>query len=233
MARFCIVSTSRPSLRRRALGALAAVPRVYVVAGLVAAALVVVGFVVASLLDPRLLSDPSPWLDDGGPGAAVIGLTLLLVDVAVPTPSSVVMAAHGSLFGVVGGALLSLAGSTGATLLAFAVGRRSRSLVERRVDPVQRERVRRFLDRNGVLALVVTRPVPVVAETVALLAGTTPMTWRAAALGGLLGNVVPAVVYAVAGAYARSLPEQGLVLLLVLALSLVLWIVVRRRAGVG
>jgi len=110
-----------------------------------------------------------------------------------------------------------------------ALGRRGRGAVERRVRPEERERVGRFLSRHGVLALVVTRPVPVVAETVALMAGTSPMSWRSAALGGALGNLVPAVVYAVAGAKASSLADQFLVLGIVLLLSGVLWLVARRR----
>lgn len=210
---------------------LRAVPRVYAVAGTAAFGVLLAGFVVVTVTQPALLTDPSPWLDRGGVGAAAVGFALLVADVVVPTPSSVVMVAHGALFGVVGGGLLSLAGATGSTLVAFAIGRRSKSAVDRRVRPAERERVTRFIDRYGVLALVVTRPLPLIAETVALLAGTTAMTWRAAVLGGALGNIVPAVAYAFAGAYARSLGQQALVLGLVLMLSASLWVVVRRRSS--
>jgi uncharacterized membrane protein YdjX (TVP38/TMEM64 family) len=218
---------TKPSLRAR----LRAVPRGYAVAAATAFAVLLAGFVLIELLRPQLLTDPSPWMDRGGPVAAIVGVALLVADVAVPAPSSVVMVAHGALFGVVGGTLLSLLGGAGATLAAFAIGRRSRGAVERRVRPDERERVRRGIERRGVLLLVVTRPVPLVAETVALVAGTTPMSWRKALLGGVLGNVVPAFVYAVAGSHSGSLAEQGLVLVLVLLLSAGLWALGRRRAN--
>ncbi|NHC47554.1 TVP38/TMEM64 family protein [Motilibacter aurantiacus] len=205
------------------------VPRGYALAGLVAAVVLVVLFVAVELTRPEILTDPSPWMDDGGPLAAVAGVGLLVADVLVPAPSSVVMTAHGALFGVPLGAALSLLGGTGATLVAFGLGRWGRHAVERRVRPEERARVAALLDRYGVLALVVTRPVPIVAEAVALLAGTTSMGWRAAVLGGVLGNVVPAVVYAVVGAQARSIAEQAVVLVLVLLLSLALWAVARGR----
>lgn len=206
-------------------------PRGYALAAAVTVAAVLVGFAIVGLLRPEILTDPSPWMTSAGPLAAVVGVALLVGDVAVPAPSSVVMVAHGALFGVVGGTLLSLLGGTGATLLAFAIGRRSRGAVERRVRESDRRRAEALVERYGVMALVVTRPVPVLAETAALVAGTTPMRWRQALLGGVAGNVVPAVVYAVAGAYARSVPEQFLVVVLVLAFSCLLWLVTHRRTA--
>ena len=40
-----------------------------------------------------------------------------------------VLVAHGALFGVKVGTLLSLVGSTGATLVGFGIGRRSKPLI--------------------------------------------------------------------------------------------------------
>jgi uncharacterized membrane protein YdjX (TVP38/TMEM64 family) len=200
-----------------------------VLAGLVAALVLLAGFVLVTAFDPALLTDPTPWLDRGGPAAAAVGVGLLLVDVAVPVPSSVVMVAMGALFGAVGGALLSLVGALGATLIAFGIGRYGRGAVEKHVGAGERERMGAFLARYGVLALVITRPIPLVAEAVAVLAGTTPMRWRAAMLGGVLGNIAPAVIYGIAGAHAHSLGEQVIVLGAVLLISAVLWIAARRH----
>lgn len=204
-------------------------PRPHLLAAALVVLFVLIGLVLVELLRPELLTDPRPWLEDAGSVAAALGVGLLVADVLVPAPSSVVMVELGALFGVVPGALLSLAGATGATLVAFAVGRRGRSMIARREDAEQQAAVRRFVARSGLLALVVTRPVPVLAETVAVLAGATPMPWRTALLGSVLGNLVPAVVYAVAGSYARGLADQLLVLGLVLLLSAGLWLVSRKR----
>jgi hypothetical protein len=74
--------------------------------------LVLALFVVVEALGVPLLVDPTPWLARPGIAAALLGVGLLVADVAVPVPSSIVMVAHGALFGVVLGTVLSLLGST-------------------------------------------------------------------------------------------------------------------------
>jgi uncharacterized membrane protein YdjX (TVP38/TMEM64 family) len=87
--------------------------------------LLLVLFLVGEGTGVPLLKDRSPWLGSTGTlTAAIFGTGLLLADVVLPVPSSAVMVAHGALFGVVGGTLLSVGGSTGATLVGFSLGRR-------------------------------------------------------------------------------------------------------------
>src|SRR5918998_4835459 len=109
-----------------------------VVGGMVAFFLLL--FAAAGLLGVPLLADPTPWLSRGGAAAACVGVGLLVADVLLPVPSSLVMVAHGALFGVTVGTLLSLAGSVGAALLGFAIGRRGGGLMERLVSPAERGR---------------------------------------------------------------------------------------------
>jgi uncharacterized membrane protein YdjX (TVP38/TMEM64 family) len=163
----------------------------------------------------------------------VLGVALLVGDVAVPVPASVVMLAHGALFGLLLGAALSLLGGVGATVVGFAVGRRGRELVDRVTTPAQRRRADRLLGRWGALAIVVTRPVPVLAETVAVLAGTSPLRWSVAVLAAAAGTAVPAVLYAAAGAAAADAVDGALVFVLVMALAAVLALAghLRSRAG--
>ena len=57
-------------------------------------------FGIAEALGVPLLTDPMPALKAAGPLAGVIGVALLIADVVLPVPSSLVMIAHGALFGV-------------------------------------------------------------------------------------------------------------------------------------
>lgn len=186
----------------------------------------------------RLLTDPSPWLGRGGVLAAGVGVGLLVADVALPVPSSLVMIAHGALFGVALGAALSLAGSLGATLVGFAVGRRGGPLLAKLVTAEERERVDRLLASYGALALLVTRPVPILAETTAILAGASPVGWGRAALAGLCGSLPPALLYALTGAVARGFQSGALMFGLVLLAAAGFWAAGRwlgprpRRRGV-
>ena len=81
-------------------------------------------FGIAEQLRVPILTDPGPLLARGGWIAAAGGVGLLVADVALPVPSSLVMIAHGALFGVVWGTLLSLLGNVGAGMVGFALGRR-------------------------------------------------------------------------------------------------------------
>jgi uncharacterized membrane protein YdjX (TVP38/TMEM64 family) len=178
-----------------------------------------------------LLEDPTPLFRGARPAAAVIGVGLLIADVVLPVPSSVVMVAHGTLFGVAGGAVLSLLGSVASALVAFALGRAGTPVIRRLVTEREHERAAALLARWGAVAIAVTRPVPILAETVAILAGSSRLRWHEAALAAFAGSLVPALAYAWAGAYARDTASQTIIFVGVLVVTGVLWAVGRRRGA--
>lgn len=181
-------------------------------------------FIVVEALGVPLLTDPTPWMGRGGALAASIGVGLLVADVLLPVPSSLVMVAHGALFGVAVGTLLSLAGSVGAALFGFAIGRRGGKLMERLVTTAERERADRLLKRWGALAIIVTRPVPLLAETVAIMAGTSSLGWGRVALASLAGSLPPALLYAITGASVANLQNTTLVFILVILIAGAFWL---------
>lgn len=192
--------------------------------GMLAALFLLLLAVVEALRLP-LLTDPTPWMNQGGVVAACTGVGLLIADVLLPVPSSLVMVAHGALFGVMLGTMLSLVGSVGASLFGFAIGRRGGRLLERLVTEEERERADLLLRRWGVLAIVVTRPVPILAETVAIVAGTSCLSWRSASLAALAGSLPPALLYAITGAAVANLQNVVLVFGLVIFIAGLIWLV--------
>lgn len=181
-------------------------------------------FIVVEALGVPLLSDPTPWMGRGGVVAASIGVGLLVADVLLPVPSSLVMVAHGALFGVAVGTSLSLAGSVGATLFGFAIGRRGGRLMEKLVTPAERERADRLLKRWGALAIIVTRPVPLLAETVAIMAGTSSLGWWSVTGAALAGSLPPALLYAITGASVANLENTTMVFGLVILIAVAFWV---------
>ena len=161
-------------------------------------------FVLVEQLELPLLTDPRPGLTAGSWVAGVLGVSLLLADVVLPVPSSGVMVVHGAVYGLVVGSILSVLGGTGATVTAFLLGRRGRQLLERLAGPEAQARATALLDRYGVWAIILTRPVPVLAETVAIMAGTGQLRWWQASWAGALGTLLPALGYAALGAYAAA-----------------------------
>jgi uncharacterized membrane protein YdjX (TVP38/TMEM64 family) len=199
----------------------------------VAAGLVFAAFFMLFLLvewgNVPLLADPSPWMREAGLPAALLGVGFLVTDAVLPVPSSMVMIAHGAVFGVVLGTLLSLLGSLGAMLVGFAMGRRGGAVLTRCVSPRERATADRLLERYGALAIVVTRPVPLLAETVAVLAGASPLGWKRAMLAALIGSLPAAAIYALTGAAVVGVGNGALVFVAVVVLAGATWRVSRYR----
>ena len=178
-------------------------------------------------LGVSLLTDPTPWMRRGGVLAAGLGVSLLVADVLLPVPSSLVMVAHGTIFGAVIGTLLSLLGSMGASLCGFAIGRRGGKLLERLVSAEERARADKMLAKWGALAVVVTRPVPLLAETVAIIAGTSSLGWGHITLASFAGSLPAAVLYALTGASYANFQSATLMFGAVLLVAGSFWLVGR------
>jgi uncharacterized membrane protein YdjX (TVP38/TMEM64 family) len=206
--------------------------RYFIIMGGMIAFFLLLFFVVEALGVP-LLTDPTPWLRHRSLLAATLGVGLLIADVLLPVPSIPVMVAHGALFGILGGTLLSLAGSVGATLFGFSIGRRGGRFFERLVTPEERARADDLLRRWGALAIIVTRPVPLLAETVAIVAGTSTLSWGRTTLAALAGSLPPALLYAITGAAAVNLQSTTLVFVAVMLIAICFWIAGRRAPSVA
>ena len=169
-----------------------------------------------------LLTDPRPVLGTVSVAAALIGVGLLVGDAVLPVPSSVVMVALGATFGVAAGAALALLGGLGGFALGYVLGWRSRNLLAPGTSGAAA-----LVRRWGLLAVVVSRPLPLVAETVAYTVGALgmrPVAAFAAATAGLAG---PAVAFSYAG-WRGATTGDGFVVFGAVAVAAVLcWVVGR------
>jgi uncharacterized membrane protein YdjX (TVP38/TMEM64 family) len=190
-------------------------------------------FAVVEACGVSILKDPVPGMErgasHGGGLLGLLGLLLLTADVVLPVPSSVIMVAHGALFGFWIGALLSLLGSTGAFVTGFALGRMGRGGVRRFVRPAEYARASRLLQRWGLLAIVATRPVPMLAEATAILAGASALPWPGAVAAAVAGVLPAALLYAAAGVSASRSANGLLAFAAVLLIAAVYWHHARSR----
>lgn len=181
--------------------------------GLVAASLAVVfllSFWLFSAMSIPLLEDPMATAERlPRVLLAAFSVGLLVSDVLLPVPSSIVMLANGVAFGFLPGTAISVLGGMGASLFGFGLGRLGARFAQRKIPLSERLRFDALLQRWGVLAIVVTRPVPIVAETVSMLAGTSSMRWSAYTFASLLGTLPTSAVYAFAGSGFRANASAG------------------------
>lgn len=180
--------------------------RYVVVAFAVAAAMLAV-FVAVETFASGVLTDPGERLAVGGAAVAVLAVALLVADVVLPVPSSVVMVSLGAAYGVAIGAVLATIGSLAAAGVAFAIGRRAAGRLDRVVTASDQAAFTRWFDRRGVVAVILSRPVPIVAETVAGLAGSSAMPARRFLAAAAVGVVPVAVAYAATGAAVAELDD--------------------------
>ncbi len=127
---------------------------------------------------------------------------LLVSDLLLPVPSSILMILSGYFFGLEG-ALVSFAGALAGAILGFALCRLfGRRAVRRILDDSEILRVEQFFHRYGAWAVLLSRAVPMATEVVSCLAGMSAMSWRRFMVLSALGTLPLCLVYAWAGAYA-------------------------------
>lgn len=170
------------------------------------------------------------------PAAVAIIGGLLTFDVLLPVPSSLVSAAAGVLLGFWLGALVVWAAMTLSCLVAYLIGARSLALTRRIVGDDGLERASQLAARYGAMALVLCRPVPVLAEASVIFAGVARLPVARFLATCLIANLGIAVAYAAIGAYSMRLDSFLTAFAGAILLPAVAWLAARpflRRTGSG
>ncbi|MEL6865747.1 MAG: VTT domain-containing protein [Bacteroidota bacterium] len=138
--------------------------------------------------------------------AAILGISLLIADVLLPVPSSLIMIANGALFGWPAGMAFSVIGGTGAALVGYWLGLQGKAKAQQYVSEQELNRGERFFHQWGNLAVIISRPIPILAETVAVAAGICNLSTSKMGIYSLIGVLPAAFIYAWAGAYFLADP---------------------------
>lgn len=200
----------------------------YAMVATVIATLVLISFLVVQALDIPILVDPSDNIGTGGWVAGLLGAGLLLADVFIPIPSSVIMIAHGAAFGVLGGFLLSLGASIGGAMIGWWLGNKGSVWMDRIVSPAEKRQANEFILKYGMMAIIISRLIPIIAETVAVMSGTTSLGWKRVLIATTIGAIPPALIYAIAGSATTDFASGILVTVGVILLAVIAWFAGKR-----
>jgi len=196
----------------------------------VAAAVVLSKVLIENVLGLSIGAIATAWIARAGAGSAVTVVALLAMDLFLPIPSSIVMVLSGAAFGVFWGSALSIVGSVGGEWLGFELvrryGRRASSAI---VGDDEIDRLARVFARHGAAAIAVTRALPVVMETMSVVAGLSKMTRRTFLVASFIGTAPIVVVYAYAGAVSRETGSTVPAIIMLIAVAAFGWVLYRAK----
>ena len=193
----------------------------WVIVGVIIAFFLVL-FVLAETFHIPIMTDTSA-LSNPTFITALIGIGLLTIDVFLPIPSSLVMVANGTLFGFPIGSILSIIGGTLEFMLAYWIGARSSHIINKIISPKEFNRGNRILRRWGVLALILTRPLPILAETTAIMCGVSKMSFIKSLSASILGLLPISLLYAWSGSQAKDFNFTIIIFLILVLFSIIAW----------
>jgi uncharacterized membrane protein YdjX (TVP38/TMEM64 family) len=207
------------------------VKRILVLVSGIAVFVIVTAQIVERTVGPSLSSGIERVLSNPGPEAVLAVFGLLAVDVLLPVPSSLVMILAGAVFGVSAGASIAFAGSLAGNFLGFELSRRyGASIAQWLLGTPDLEKMRGTVARYGAFAILLTRPLPVVMETLSVVAGLGNMKRSAFLLASILGTLPICVVYAYAGAFSLDAGSLLPAIAACVAIPAIGWILWRRLA---
>jgi uncharacterized membrane protein YdjX (TVP38/TMEM64 family) len=167
------------------------------------------------------------WMGRFGSGAGLAGIGLLVADILLPIPSTVVMSALGLTYGIWLGGLYAATGTTLAGLIAYALSRALGRPIARRLAGEEGLRSGEELFQGGGAWLVAgSRCLPILPEAVACLAGLHQMPFKTYAFALACGSLPTGFLFAAIGALGRDEPGWAVALSVIAPIGL--WLAARR-----
>jgi uncharacterized membrane protein YdjX (TVP38/TMEM64 family) len=143
--------------------------------------------------------------------AWLLGILLLLADLLLPIPGTIVMSALGAVYGFWIGGLLSAIGSMLAGMLGYGVGRFfDEKFAKRWLGEKDFEKGKTLFDRSGALVVAMSRALPILPEVLACMAGLLRMPFGTFVIALACGSVPMGFLFAWIGMVGREQPAWGL-----------------------
>lgn len=162
------------------------------------------------------------WLESAGPWAWAAGISLLVADLALPVPSTIVISALGYIYGILIGGAVAAAGLTASGLLGYGAGRLCGGRFARRwLGERDFERGQRLFAHGGGWLVALSKALPILPELVACTAGLVRMPFKRFVGALVCGSLPMGFVFAAIGRTGHESP--GWAFGLSLAVPAVLW----------
>ncbi len=143
--------------------------------------------------------------------AWLAGIGLLLADLLLPIPGTIVMSAFGAVYGFWLGGLLASAGSMLAGMAGYGVGRIFGEAKARKwLGEKDFEKGKSLFTRRGAWVVAMSRAVPILPEVLACMAGLLRMPFKKFSVALACGSLPMGFLFAWVGTIGTESPAWGL-----------------------
>lgn len=157
------------------------------------------------------------WLDSAGPWAWLAGILLLIGDLVLPVPGTIVISALGFIYGVVIGGLVAGTGLSAAGMLGYGIGRLCGTRFARRwLGEREFEAGHRIFTQGGGWIVAMSRALPILPEVISCMAGLVGMPFKRFAVALACGSFPMGFLFAAVGHAGRDTPGWALAFSLIL-----------------
>lgn len=172
------------------------------------------------------------WIRGGLSSAQLFGgiVLLLTIDLFLPVPSTAVSTYAGVTLPWGSAFVAAWSGLMLGNAIGFWLTRRlGRPFAERYAKPEDLNHLDQLSQKYGLMILIVTRALPLLAEACVLLIGVTKLPWTRFLLAVGLSNLVIAAVYVSIGAWFRDSPALPIAIVASAVIPLLLILPLRSR----
>lgn len=169
------------------------------------------------------------WLESAGPWAWAAGILLLIGDLALPVPGTIVISALGFIYGTLLGGVVASAGLIAAGMLGYGLGRLCGEKFARRwLGDGDYEKGARLFAKSGGWVVALSRALPILPEVISCTAGLVRMPFKRFAVALACGSVPMGFLFAAIGQAGHQAP--GWAFGLSLLVPALLWLAASRIA---
>jgi uncharacterized membrane protein YdjX (TVP38/TMEM64 family) len=147
------------------------------------------------------------WLEGSGRWAWAAGMGMLVADLVLPLPGTIVMSALGFVYGSWLGGLFAFTGQMLASTVGYGCGRLcGEGFVRRWLGDEDFERGRKLFGNGGGWIVAFSRTLPILPEVVSCMAGISRMPFGSFLMASVCGNLTMAFIFSFIGAAGKDAP---------------------------
>ena len=155
---------------------------------------------------------------------AWLSFLVLASDILLPVPSSIVMFMNGFVLGPIPGSVLSLGSLLSGSVIGYLLGKFSSMGLKAKNE----SQAHLFLEKYGALAILMSRGIPILSESVCIVCGYNKMPFKQYLVYNLIGYFPLCQLFALCGSVGYNKKVFLLSLGFSLVISAAFWFLLKR-----